>query len=117
MKPATRAALLSGAVFPGLGQMYLKRYLRGAIIMVLTVLALSAVIYIATVAVLESLSNIQIENGVIDTNAIVNLSGLRSGHNTLYLNISSYFIVCCWVFSIVDAYSIGKQKDLVMKKN
>ena len=44
MKKAIKAALLSALVFPGVGQMYLKRYVRGLIPMVLILAGLGMLI-------------------------------------------------------------------------
>ncbi len=58
MKTAVKAALLSALVFPGLGQMYLKRYVRGLIPMVLTLTGLGVWIAQATVGALQELDRL-----------------------------------------------------------
>ena len=115
MKTAVKAALLSGFVFPGLGQIYLKRYLRGLIIMIPVLLGLIIIVEIATVGVLESLKKIQIqvEDGATDTNTMLTLATSYSTHNDIFFKAISLFIVCCWLFSLIDAYSIGKRRSIL----
>ena len=48
MKASIKAALLSALVFPGVGQMSLKRYVRGLIPMVLVLTGLGVLIAQAT---------------------------------------------------------------------
>ncbi|MFH2119839.1 MAG: hypothetical protein ABIJ25_05510, partial [Pseudomonadota bacterium] len=69
MKSAIKAALLSALVFPGLGQMYLKRYVRGLIPMVLTLTGLGVLITQATVGALQELEKMQSQGGLVDLNA------------------------------------------------
>jgi TM2 domain-containing membrane protein YozV len=111
MTPAVKAALLSGAVFPGLGQIYLKRYLRGLVILIFTLLVLIVVVGITMVAVFESFHNIRIEGGAIDLNTLSNPALVHSAGNDILSKALSSFILCSWVFSVIDAYRIGKRKE------
>ncbi len=61
MKTAIKAALLSALVFPGVGQMYLKRYVRGLIPMVLILAGLGVLIVQATVGAFQDLDKMQIQ--------------------------------------------------------
>lgn len=110
-----KAALLSGAVFPGLGQLYLKRYVRGLIILLFTLFALVIVVGITMVAVFESLNNIRIEGGAIDISALSNPVLVHSAGNAILSKVLSALILCSWVFSVVDAYRIGKTKGMTPK--
>jgi TM2 domain-containing membrane protein YozV len=103
MKTAIKAALLSGFVFPGLGQIYLKRYKRG-----LTIL-LGIIIGTVTVSALESLKAIQSGGGIADMETISNLASIDSARSGIYLRLILLFVVCCWLFSVADAYKIGKR--------
>jgi TM2 domain-containing membrane protein YozV len=109
MKTAVKAALLSGFVFPGLGQIYLKRYGRGLIILILVLLALGVIIGTVTVSALESLKAIESGGGIADMETISNLASIDSAHSGIYLRLLLLFVLCCWIFSVVDAYKIGKR--------
>ena len=109
MNNAIKAALLSGFVFPGLGQIYLKRYKRGLTIMILALLALGLIIRTVTVNALESLKAIESGGGIADMETISNLASVDSARSGIYLKLISLFVLCCWLFSVADAYKIGKR--------
>ena len=113
MKASSKAALLSALVFPGLGQMYLKRYIRGLIPMVLVLTGLVVLIVQATVSALQVLDKIQIQlqGGTVDMNAVSNLAAGSSTHGGPYSSLISLGIAGCWIFSVIDAYLLGKEKD------
>ena len=113
MKTSIKAALLSALVFPGLGQMYLKRYVRGLIPMVFILTGLGVLIVQATVGALQVLDKIQIQlqGGTMDMNAVSNLAAGSSTHGDPYSSLISLGIAGCWVFSVIDAYLLGKEKD------
>ena len=113
MKTSIKAALLSALVFPGLGQMYLKRYVRGLIPMVFILTGLGVLIVQATVGALQVLDKIQIQlqGGTVDMNAVSNLAAGSSTHGDPYSSLISLGIAGCWVFSVIDAYRLGKEKD------
>jgi TM2 domain-containing membrane protein YozV len=109
MNKAIKAALLSALVFPGSGQFYLKRYGRGSLLLLLRLLGLTIIVVRATVVALDSLKVMQGAGTAIDANAISRLAETTSGNiftdNTTIL----LFLVACWIFSVVDAYRIGKR--------
>jgi TM2 domain-containing membrane protein YozV len=109
MNNAIKAALLSGFVFPGLGQIYLKRYKRGLTIMILVLLALGLIIRTVIASALESLKAIESGGGIADMETISNLASIDSARSGIYLNLISLFVFCCWLFSVADAYRIGKR--------
>jgi hypothetical protein len=111
MKKSIKAALLSALVFPGLGQMYLKRYVRGLIPMVLVLTGLGVLIAQATASALQILDKIQLQGGTVDMNAVTNLATASSSHGDGYSSLISLGIAGCWIFSVIDAYRLGKEKD------
>ncbi len=113
MKASIKAALLSALVFPGSGQMYLKRYVRGLIPMVLVLAGLGVLIVQATVGALQVLDKmqIQLQGGTVDMNAVSNLAAGSSTHGDPYSSLISIGIAVCWIFSVIDAYRLGKEKD------
>jgi hypothetical protein len=111
MKKAIKAALLSALVFPGVGQMYLKRYARGLIPMVLTLAGLGVWIVDATVRALRELDRIQIQGGLIDPNAIAARAAASSGSGEWYSPLILPMIIVCWLLSVIDAYRLGKGKE------
>ncbi len=113
MTKALKGALLSGVVFPGLGQIAFKRYRRG-LILILTVLAGMAVFVVkAAKQAITILENIESGGGDIDAVAIsraaAQVTELSSG---LIFNLPLLVIVISWIYATMDAYRIGKQEDL-----
>jgi TM2 domain-containing membrane protein YozV len=110
MNKAIKAALLSALVFPGVGQMYLKRYMRGLIPMVLTLTGMGMLIAQATIGALQELEKIQIQGGLVDLNAVAYRAAASSsgdGHFPIIMPL----IIVCWLFSVIDAYMLGKGKE------
>ena len=108
MKASSKAALLSALVFPGVGQMYLKRYLRGLIPMVLVLTGLGVLIARATFRALEVLDKIQAGGGVPDMNVASNLAATSAASSDPYSSFIVLVMFCCWLFSVIDAYMLGK---------
>jgi hypothetical protein len=113
MNNAFKGVLLSGLILPGLGQVVLKRYARGVIIMLTVLLGLSVVVLKAVQYALVIVEKIELEGGDIDLNAIMNAATHASGSaDSLTFNLLLLLIVVCWIISVIDAYRIGRNKDL-----
>ena len=113
MKNALKGALLSGLVFPGLGQLALKRYPRGFALMLTVMAALYVMVVTAVQQAYAILDRIETEGGSPDIDAITlaaEQTAAASGNQVI--TAVSLLIVGCWIFGIIDAYRIGKQKDL-----
>lgn len=113
MSNSLQAALLSGLVFPGLGQVVLKRYRRGVVLMLIVLACLSVIAAIALQRAFAILKQIESAGGAIDMDAILNAAAQSSTtSDSLVVNYVSSLIVVCWIFGVVDAYRIGKKRDL-----
>jgi len=113
MKHSVRAAFLSGAVFPGLGQVVLKHYVRGIALMLTVSASLVVLVKKALEQALAILEKIQWEGGSIDITAITNAATRASTNSDSHtFNLLLFLIVSCWVVGTVDAYRIGRKKDL-----
>jgi hypothetical protein len=112
MKKSTKALLLSALVFPGAGHLFLKYYLRGAALMVLSLAGLAIIVVDAVQQALGIFDKLQNGTMPLDANAI---SGLLTNSASSFpgwvLNIASYGIVLCWIIGIFDSYRMGKSQD------
>jgi len=111
MKHSIKAALLSGLVFPGSGQIALKHYRRG-IALLLT--ASVCIFYIVKQTVNQAFSILDRLNqsSALDMNAITHAATQASGSSSnLWVNIAYLLMIGCWLFGIIDAYAIGKEMD------
>ena len=113
MKHSIKGALLSGLVFPGVGQLALKRYRRGFALMMAVFIAIFYIIKHVVDEAYAILGQIQSHSGSIDINAITTSMADQAVANSGRLsdNIAITLITVCWVFGIVDAYIIGKGMD------
>ena len=113
MKNSMKGALLSGLVFPGLGQIALKRYWRGFAL----ILAVMAGLYIMIVTAVQQayaiLDSIEAEGGMSDSDTISQAAAqAAAASDSPMITAVSLLILVCWIVGIIDAWRIGKQKDL-----
>ena len=114
MSNSTKAALLSGLGLPGLGQVVLKHYKRGIALMI----AVLACLVMLTVNVLEKafviLEGIESAGGIIDMNQITDAATqATTASDSLTFNGILLLILLIWIIGSVDAYRLGKQKDIL----
>ena len=104
---------MSGLIFPGLGQIVLKRYKRGAVIMLTVLVSLSVVVAKAVQHALAILEKIESEGGAITISTISNAATQASATSgSLTFNLVLLLVTLCWIIGVVDAYRIGKKKDI-----
>ena len=72
MKNALKGALLSGLVFPGLGQVNLRHYKRGIVLMLIVSVSLLVIVVKAVLQAFTILEKIELEGRAIDMSAILN---------------------------------------------
>lgn len=113
MKISYKAALLSAFVFPGVGQLYLKKYWRGLVLVLFVFAGLVYIIRVAAASALRVLDDavVKLQNGTTDLHEISGVVGLKTSSADPYYNAVLCFIICLWIFAVIDAYIIGKQKD------
>ena len=113
MNNAVKAALLSGLVFPGLGQVVLKHYKRGVALMIAVSVSMAALVIKTVQYAFTILQRIELEGGVIDIETITAAATQATSTPASFMfNFWFLLIVVCWIFGIVDAYRIGKEMDL-----
>jgi hypothetical protein len=113
MKNALKGALLSGLVFPGLGQVNLKHYKRGIALMLIVSVSLLVIVVKAVLQAFTILEKIESEGRAIDMSTILNATTRASTtSDSLVYNFLLLLIILCWIIGIVDAYRIGKKRDV-----
>lgn len=109
---STKAALLSALVFPGIGHLALREYLRAA---VLAVASIAAVYVITTSAFNQAMSvvdRINSGNIPIDSQALAKaISDASDGAEGRKGDIALIVFGACWLVGIVDSYRLGKAQD------
>jgi hypothetical protein len=113
MKNALKGALLSGLVFPGLGHVNLKHYKRGIALMLIVSVSLLVIVVKAVLQAFTILEKIELEGRAIEMSTILNATTQASTtSDSLLYNFLLLLIILCWIIGIVDAYRIGKKRDL-----
>jgi TM2 domain-containing membrane protein YozV len=115
VKNSLKGALLSGLVFPGLGQLVLKRYGRGVALMLIVMAGLFVIIRITVRQAYAVLEKINAAGGAADTETITRAAAqAATPHDTLIINLVTLLLIVCWLAGIIDAYRIGKRRDREM---
>ncbi len=108
MKKPVKAALFSALVFPGTGHLFVKKPVRGFILMGIGLLSL----YMLVSGPIERAFDIteKIKTGKIppDMNIIIGLvSQPFSGTEVQVMNCGFWILIVIWAFGIIDSYRIG----------
>ncbi len=108
MTRSTKAALLSGLVFPGVGHMVLKKYLRGSVLMLSALVALSVIVTKTIKQALTIVDRINSGEIPVDAGAITELASIPTGDtDASILNIAALVIGAVWIIAVVDSYRLG----------
>ncbi len=109
MNQSLKGAFLSGLIFPGIGQIAQKNYLKGIIIIAATLASISFIVVKAVQHALTILEMIEAKGGVITMEIITKLANQTSiTSESLTYNFSIFVLVLCWIIGVVDAYLCGK---------
>jgi hypothetical protein len=112
MKKPMKAALLSAFVFPGVGHLFLKKYVSG---IALVGVSFSDIYYLISKTVemaLQITEKIQSGDVKLDIIAITELVSKQPiGTESHLLNIATAAFIICWLIGIVDSYRVGCVHD------
>jgi hypothetical protein len=114
MTRSTKAALLSGLVFPGLGHVFLKQYLRGSILILVALVSLSAIVKIALQQAQLIVDRVVSGEVPLETGAIAELVTRSSnGSDDLLSTVSMVVLIGCWLIGIIDSYRAGADNNSI----
>ncbi len=112
MKRSSKAALLSGLIFPGIGHIVLKQYLRGSVLMLVALAASSVIVTRIYQRVLIIADRIISGDIPVDTSAIAEMvSGSTSGTDSFIENMALIVLGACWLIGIIDSYRLGVAQE------
>jgi len=112
MKKSTKAALLSGLIFPGLGHISLKKYLRGFALAVLSLAALSVVVTSAYQHAMLVVDEVVSGHVSMEAGAIARaVSDSASAADGAVENAAVFVLIACWLAGIIDSYRLGAVQD------
>jgi TM2 domain-containing membrane protein YozV len=113
MKNSLKGALLSGLVFPGVGQVVLKHYKRGIAFMLTASVILFVIVVKAVQQAFTILEKVEAEGGAISMNTIVNATTQAvTPSQSLAFKLLLLLLILCWVIGVVDGYGVGKKRDI-----
>ena len=112
MSNTLKGILFSALIFPGAGQIILARYRRGAVFFCVAfisgILSLTAIVRQAVVMLQEIVA----EGGAVNVPKVMSVLAEASTYaSSLFLKGSLLILICCWLYSVVDAWRIGKALD------
>ena len=88
--------------------MVLKQYLRGSILILFTLIALSVIVTVAIKRALSMIDSINVGDIPLESGAITELvSKSISSADNLIVDISLIVVGACWVIGIIDSYRLG----------
>ncbi len=111
MKRSTKAALLSGLVFPGLGHLFLKRYLLGIVLICLAAWPVYSMIKTTAGIALEVAE--EIETGLIpaDPASLQRRVAERTQEVEGPMRFAGWALFAIWVIGIADSLRIGSAQE------
>lgn len=80
---------------------------------------LGYIVWSATVAALSALDDAtaMLQGGAMSLQQVSNIAGSKISTTDPFHTAVFYFIICVWIFAIIDAYIIGKEKESQQKDN
>ena len=72
---------------------------------------LGYMIWSATVSALNRLDVVKVQGGTTNLQELSDIVGSKILTTDPYHDAVFYVIVCFWIFAIIDAYRIGKQRE------
>jgi hypothetical protein len=113
MKASTRGMLLSGLVYPGLGQLILGRMTSGIILALFATVAFIVLIYRVVERVYRLIDQILplLADNALNVTALKELLGRDAAAGWGVEKICLIGLVFCWLVAIGHAYFVGKKID------
>lgn len=113
MRRSTKAALLSGLVFPGAGHFYLRRWLAGIVLSAAAAVALYVIASVTWHTALDIAG--QIQSGAVpdDVATIAALVEQRLEATAGKTNLATLVLGTSWVLGIIGSYWQGRKTEAV----
>jgi len=111
MKKSFKATILSAFIFPGLGQLYLKRYRQGLVLILIVLAGFGYLIWKATVLALNRMEGVM-HSGAINIRVLKDAVEFPDAGASWFEVVIALLIICSWIVGIVDAYISGRKKDI-----
>jgi hypothetical protein len=111
MNLAIKGALLNTLLLPGWGQIYLRNYKKGILIIIATLAGVVSILLSVIQTTTALLKAVPLKKGTITFIAVVQTAiNAIKALNYSYLFLILLSMILLWIFSIIDAYQIGKKE-------
>jgi len=112
MTRSAKAALLSGLIFPGVGHIVLRYYLRGSILTLISLIGLTVLVAQAMKQALTIVDRISNDEVAFEVGAITELIHSSTIHGDgAASTVAALALGTCWVIGIIDSYRIGLTEE------
>jgi TM2 domain-containing membrane protein YozV len=111
VKYSIKAALLSGLVFPGVGHLYMGRYLRGVLLAAGAAALSYFIISVALNSAIDIAGKIQGGDVPLNVESISQMVSKASQDNEQSTDIATMILFALWAIGIVDSYREGRARD------
>jgi hypothetical protein len=116
MSRATKALLLSALIFPGLGHLYLRSFIKGLLLLGFSAAGLFYIGQLYMVKIEPIMQQILSGEMALDPVVfLINLEHSISRQERLYLNIASWTVVIAWLLGMFDSYRQGGKINVQKK--
>jgi TM2 domain-containing membrane protein YozV len=116
MNLSTKASLYNALLFPGWGQIYLKKYKKGILIIIAIIAGVISILWSVAQATINILKIAPIKKGTVTLSIVVQLAiDSIKALDRYYLFLILLSMILLWILSIIDAYMSGKKE--MMKIN
>jgi hypothetical protein len=111
MNLSTKASVYNALIFPGWGQIYLKKYKKGLFIIIAISAGVISILWSVAQATINILKIAPIKKGTVTLSVVVQLAiDAVKALNIFYLYLILSSMILLWIFSIIDAYMSGKKE-------
>jgi TM2 domain-containing membrane protein YozV len=111
MNLAIKGALFNALLFPGWGQIYLRNYKKGILIIIASLAGVVSILLSVIQTTIAILKIAPFKKGTVTFSAVVQLAiDSIKALNLSYLFLILLSMILLWIFSIIDAYMVGKKE-------
>lgn len=99
----TKALLLSALVIPGAGQLYLRRFKTGLVLLAMTLGGVLVMVTSILSTARAALAQLQAEGGIVDMSRISSIATEATANaDQGGVSLALTLIILCWLYALID---------------